>query len=159
MRHGLSDRIAGLMAVAAGCVFVREAWKLYRYRTDLWIGDHVFPGLVGIGLLLSGAMLLLSPKVSREEEAPGQAGGLRRRVAAVPAVLFGYTLVLPWAGYVLSTLAAALLLFRTIGGFRWRTCLWMAALAAVFMGLLFVEWLHTPLPAGKMFELRGVMAR
>jgi len=159
LRHGWSDRIAGLMAVAAGGVFIREAWKLYRYRTDLWIGDHVFPGLVGIGLLLSGAMILLSPADSRGEEAPGRTEGFRRRVAAVPAVLFGYTLVLPWAGYVISTLAAALLLFRTIGGYRWRTCIWMAAVAAVCMELLFVEWLHTPLPTGKILELKGVMAR
>jgi len=151
------------MALAAGGVFVREAWKLYRYRTEIWIGDHVFPGAVGIGLLLAGAVLLFRPEDSREEETSGQATGetkaLRRRVAAVPAVLIGYALALPWVGYLLGTLAAALLLFRAIGGYRWRTCLWMAAAAALCMDLLFVEWLHTPFPVGKLLDVKGVIAR
>ncbi|WP_438447664.1 tripartite tricarboxylate transporter TctB family protein [Gorillibacterium sp. sgz5001074] len=154
MKHIWQDRLAGLLVLIAGALSLREAEKLYRFHNGAWIGDHVFPALVGAGFVVLGLILLVRPGLGpAADEGERTERGTVIRVAAVPAILLGYTLLLPWAGYLLGTFAAAALLFRTVGTYRWRICLPAALLVTVCLDLLFIRWLNTPLPAGHILWL------
>lgn len=153
MIKGLEDRAAGVLVSIAGCLSLWEAGKLYPYRSGLFGGDHVFPGLAGFGLLVSGLVLSVYPDKRHGESEPPPEKGVGRKVAILPAVLFGYTVLLPMIGYQIGTFAAAVLLFRVLGVYRWRSCLLWSVILTVAFQLVFVEWLHTPLPAGKLMKL------
>lgn len=171
MRKGLEDRLAGIATLAAGALSLVQASALYRYHTGLLEGDHVFPALVGFGLLLAGMILAIRPGARNAEMEKAAVSSLSeetkaepinkpepkdhalgRKIAAIPAVLFGYTLLMPLAGYLASTFAAAYVLFRVLGSYRHGKCLLAAAVTTVLLELVFVLWLNTPLPAGRWIQ-------
>ncbi|MDF2924649.1 MAG: hypothetical protein K0R57_3563 [Paenibacillaceae bacterium] len=212
------DRVTGLAVFLAGLLSLREAFRLYQYRSGLLGGDHVFPGIIGLGLLGAGLLLAVFPekeehgkaadsvqvdsgqeefekldseeldsaeekfekldyeKIDPEEPGSGDAAfsgaihrmrtdgvrGIRSRLphlpreAVIPVVLLGYTLLLPLAGYLPSTFLACMLLFRFLGAYAWHRCLLGAVLATAGLNFIFIEWLHTPLPAGRLLQqIRG----
>lgn len=150
MNQRLKERISACLVCAAGGLSLWEAGKLYRFRAGFLIGDHVFPGLVGLGLIVCGLFLLRRPVRRRAEEEGERPKSDLRRVASIPFILSGYALLLPWAGFMIGTFAAAALLFRTVGAYPWGKCLLGALLVTASMELVFVQWLNTPLPSGKI---------
>lgn len=155
----ISDRIGGLFAFVLGTLALLEGLKLYTYRVGEWSGDHVFPIVIGVALFAAGSILLIRPSLrtiqaasaSDNDQTPSAAAietSGRFKIAAVPGLLIGYVLLLPWAGYVAATWVAAVLLFRIIGSYGWLVSVIGAVVLTGALDLLFVEWLHTPLPAG-----------
>ncbi|MFD1772418.1 tripartite tricarboxylate transporter TctB family protein [Paenibacillus rhizophilus] len=66
-----ADRSAGVLAVLAGCLSLREAYRLYPYHVSLLGGDHTFPAFIGAGLALAGVWLVLFPGPSAKLSAAG----------------------------------------------------------------------------------------
>jgi putative tricarboxylic transport membrane protein len=157
---GLNNRIGGLAAAIGGGMALWETHKLYRYRTGLLAGDHVFPGFIGAGLLLCGLLLLIKPgrtqpdaPVDIPDPVDTEDRRVRLRMAAVPAILLAYAVMLPWTGYRLGTLAAAVLLFRLVGGYALWKCLAAGLIATICLDVVFVQWLNTPLPSSSWLHI------
>ncbi|MBW4081028.1 tripartite tricarboxylate transporter TctB family protein [Paenibacillus sp. S150] len=170
----MADRLAGALTVLAGCLALREAWKLYPYHVSLLGGDHVFPAFIGAGLLLCGLWLLaasrgqahkalvgrnpeevLARKAAMDEPEVRAAPPLLRRswpkAGLIPPLLLIYTVLLQSVGYALSTFVASLLLLRLLGG-GWRRSGLYALVLTSGLFLVFIEWLHTPFPAGTVWH-------
>lgn len=177
----MADRAPGMLAVLAGCLALREAWKLYPYHVSLLGGDHVFPAFIGAGLILCGLWLLAvsgqAGKAKLPPEAPARTLGVqtsgalftetlaeaevpavqpfwrsRIKTGFIPLLLLIYTVLLQSVGYAISTFAAALLLLRLLGGGGWWRCSLYALVLTSGLYLVFIEWLHTPFPAGTVWH-------
>ncbi|MFB5265573.1 tripartite tricarboxylate transporter TctB family protein [Paenibacillus enshidis] len=148
-----ADRTAGALAVLIGAAALAEAVKLFQYKAGLWIGDHVFPFLLGAGLVLSGIALTVKGSAAQAIVKPFPAGRTAVMLSAVTALLFAYLFLMTWIGYTAATLVCSLLLFRWIGAMRW----WRAVLSAVLLTsvlyFIFITWLMTPLPVGRWVEV------
>ncbi|NGM83718.1 tripartite tricarboxylate transporter TctB family protein [Paenibacillus sp. 7124] len=66
-----ADRSAGALAVLAGCLSLREAYRLYPYHVSQLGGDHTFPAFIGAGLALAGIWLVLFPGPSARSSSAG----------------------------------------------------------------------------------------
>lgn len=148
----VADRSAGLLAVLAGSLSFREACRLYPFHVSLLGGDHLFPAFIGAGLVVAGIWLTLFPRKAADiAVASGDGKGalvLFSKPAAIPLLLLLYTFLLPAAGYPASTFFAAVFLFRLLRVDGWWRSILYALLLTAGLYLVFIEWLHTPFPAG-----------
>ena len=81
-------------------------------------------------------------------------GGVRwLRGVFVVLALLGYTLVFSSLGYLLSTLALLLFLFKTIEPQRWTVAIGGAVLASLISFVVFALWLDVQLPRGILERL------
>lgn len=84
-----------------------------------------------------------------EEEADGKsAWELHLRAIGMLALGVGYLLVVPYLGYTLSIIALLLAVALYIGAKLGPKTLAVAGIGGVFFYLLFVQFLHIPLPPG-----------
>ncbi len=69
-------------------------------------------------------------------------------VGKIVAAMIGYVLVLPWLGYMLSTIILFIILFR-VGGFRrWALILFCSLLTTTISYLIFSSCLNLRFPKG-----------
>jgi putative tricarboxylic transport membrane protein len=161
----LSDRVTGLFLVALGSGAAYGGWLLPPVPGQQ-IGPNVFPMVVGIGLVLCGAMIALGVGRSFEEEvelvpepeptAPGseaeepagRAGWAHGLLALVPpALLLFYVFAVDRLGFAIT--AAAMIFTTALAlGARLRLAIPLAILAPLFVHLVFSKLLRVPLPAG-----------
>lgn len=84
-----------------------------------------------------------------DEEAEGKsAWKLHLRAIGMLALGVGYLLIVPYLGYALSIILLLLAVALYIGAKFGRKTLAIAGIGGVFFYLLFVQFLHIPLPAG-----------
>lgn len=140
-----ADRIGGIVTAVVGGITLSEAARLYAYRTDVLVGDHVIPAVVGILLCLLGLVLALKKPEERTREPFPRGRALVVLVLAFVFLLL-YRYLIPAAGYFASTLLVAAALFKAIGAYRWPKTLLYAGLAAVLLYAVFAVWLQTPFP-------------
>lgn len=154
----LSNRVTGLFLVALGGASAYGGWLLPPVPGQQ-IGPDVFPMVIGIGLMLCGAMIALDIGQSFEEEpeleppAPGEAPPepitwLRGLKALVPpGLLLFYMLAVDRLGFALT--AAAMIFTASMAlGARVRLAIGMAIFAPVLVHLVFSKLLRVPLPPG-----------
>ncbi|AJY74203.1 tripartite tricarboxylate transporter TctB family protein [Paenibacillus beijingensis] len=140
-----ADRIGGIATVIIGGITLTESARLYAYRTDVLIGDHVLPAIVGILLCLLGLALTLKKPEERAPE-PFPKGKSLFVLFAAFALLVLYRYLIPVTGYFVSTLLVSAGLFKVIGAYRWPKTLLYAGLTAALLYVIFVYWLQTPFP-------------
>jgi putative tricarboxylic transport membrane protein len=114
-------------------------------------GPAWFPGLIGIGLALCGALLLREglreraalwalPQWTRRARP-------RRALAAVLAGLVGYILLSDRLGFHITAVLVLALWLRALGA-SWRMTAAVAIIATVVIHLAFYKVLRVPLPWG-----------
>lgn len=149
------DSFGALIFVGIGFLVLREAHRLQAYASSVYVGDHTFPGIVGMVLVVLGGMLLIQSwrGKGRTEAAARPDGAIQRRMRLFLclAVLFLYAALITLAGYVLATFATSVALFRLIGGYRWPVSLLYAAVLTACQYILFIYWLQIPLSNGSLF--------
>jgi len=112
------------------------------------------PGFTAVlsGVLLFGlSVVWLIPTLVRRAEAARRffpEAASARKVALIVAALVGFTLLLEWAGFLLTTLVFMLFLLRAIEPQRWRTTLLLSSLTAILCLLVFQVWLQVQFPEG-----------
>lgn len=114
------------------------------------MGDHTLPLVLGITMVVLGAILgLLPPKGEQAEPLP--AWPILKKMMVCILCMGGYCLLIPITGYLLPTCAAAWVLFRVIGDYPvWKSLL-VAALLTSCLYLVFIMWLKITFPAGWLF--------
>lgn len=118
-------------------------------------GSGFFPlvlGLMLMGLAAAHAFKLHLERPQPAPPAPPEAAAVRpdegtRRVLLFIGIVALATALLHSIGYVAASFLLMLGLLRVLG-VRWGTAALLAAAAAVAAHVLFVRWLHIPMPAG-----------
>jgi putative tricarboxylic transport membrane protein len=157
----LSDRTTGLFLVALGAVTAYAGSRLPPVPGQQ-IGPNVFPMVIGVGLVLCGALIALGIGHHFEEEAeadltahsdeagaPAPAAWWWRGLMTLvpPGLLVFYVLAVDRLGF-LATAATLVLVAALALGARVRLAVPLALVAPVFVHLVFSKLLRVPLPEG-----------
>lgn len=157
----LSDRFTGLFLVALGGLSAYGGSRLPPVPGQQ-IGPNVFPMVVGVGLILCGALIALGIGRHFEEEAEAdlaahsaapseaqQGNSWARGLLALvpPGLLLFYVLAVDRLGF-LPTAAIIVLVSAVALGARLRLAVPIAIAAPLFVHLVFYKLLRVPLPAG-----------
>ena len=154
----LSDKTTGLFLVGLGSLAAYGGWLLPPVPGQQ-IGPNVFPMVIGIGLMLCGAMIALGVGHSFEEEPelepaspgmepPAPPGWARSLLALVPpGLLLFYVYTVDRLGFAVT---AAIMVFTAAMalGARLRLAIPLAIVAPLFVHLAFSKLLRVPLPQG-----------
>lgn len=139
--------IGGFITILFGLLSLYEASKLNSYSEDLLIGDHVFPGVIGILLVVFGLSLVFERKIDHKKV--GFVKGKTRTVLfASILILLIYSFLIVVVGYVISTLLASVCLIRLIGNYRWIISILIGGIITAVFYILFIILLKTPFPIG-----------
>ncbi|MCU9614777.1 tripartite tricarboxylate transporter TctB family protein [Caldibacillus lycopersici] len=136
-----------IVTILIGMLSVVEARKLYPYGMNLLTGDHAFPGLIGILLIIAGVFLLFSKGNSNDNQ-PLPKGKVKYSMIFTIIVLLLYCYVMEYVGYLISTFLAIICLMQLIGKYRLVFSAFTAALFTAGLYYLFIVLLKTPLPSG-----------
>lgn len=149
-----ADTFTALIALAA------SAFILLQGR-ELGLGRPSDPGsgfiLFWTGIIMTGlsAVLLVQSIAARAEAATGLGAafaGLRwGKVLYVVALMLLYTAAVEYLGFILTTAALLLVLFKTVEPQSWRVAILGSLLTTLGAWAVFVAWLGTQLPAGSLF--------
>lgn len=143
-------RFSAYTSIFLGLLSFLEAIKLYRYGTGFLIGDHAFPGVIGILLVLAGISLyFIKEDPKKENTFPN--GKTRNMMLATIGVLFGYCFVMEYIGYTLATFISFVILIKMIGNYRWLTLTLLAGVFTATLYYVFIGLLKTPLPTLNLF--------
>lgn len=159
----LSDRVTGSFLVGLGAL---AAWGGSRLPPvpGQEVGPNVFPMVVGIGLVICGALVALGIGRRFEEEAQAdlaahsdetaapEATSYPPWVAAVRvllpcALLVFYVYTVNWLGFLLTAAILVAVTARTLGA-SWLLTLVVGIGGPVFVSLVFGKLLRVPLPPG-----------
>ena len=149
MRKGLAaDRVAGAIFILLGIFALVEGWRLLPLRSRGMPGDDAFPLLLGLVMVVLGAILAFVLKPRQGSPVSWPRGQQAISMLESAGILVLYWIVLPYLGFAISTFMAASGLFYAIGGYRWYGCLLSSAvLTSAFYGI-FIIWLKMAFPVG-----------
>jgi putative tricarboxylic transport membrane protein len=153
----MSDRVTGAVLVALGGI---SAWSGSGLPAvpGQDVGPAAFPMVIGIGLMICGALIVLGIGQSfevPEEGAPAAPGGSRTarsrlgglRALVPPGLMLFYVLAAEPLGF-LPTAALIVLITALVLGARLKLAVPLALLAPVGVHLAFYKLLRVPLPPG-----------
>jgi putative tricarboxylic transport membrane protein len=147
---GRAGRIAGLaiLVVAIVTAILASGFRV-GFLTDP-IGPRALPWLASLLLAVGGAMM-----IARPGSPPASiAAPMRAKVSLAIGAFVMYAIVLPLAGFVLSTAFLMALLARFYGG-RWVQGIAAGVIFGGSLWLLFARALGVPLPLGAIFSWGG----
>jgi putative tricarboxylic transport membrane protein len=143
-----ADIASSLFWMALGAFVVWSGW-------DLELGTLTDPGsgflLFWVGLIIIGLAAVVLINALREAAGAPQAllaGARWRRVVLVLVALTAYGWVLPQLGFILTTTAVLIFLFKAVEPQRWSIAIGGAIASALIAYLIFKVWLGAQLPAG-----------
>jgi putative tricarboxylic transport membrane protein len=140
------DRIGGILSILLGFLSIKESIKLYPYGNKLLTGDHTFPGVIGVLLIIAGLTLVF--KRNHEPLKEGLPKGKTARIMVTSILsLLVYCFLIGMIGYFFSTIITFIFLFKTMGNYRWLFSLVLAVILTTAFYLLFIVLLKTPFPS------------
>jgi putative tricarboxylic transport membrane protein len=157
----LSDRITGSFVATLGVLATYGGSQLPPVPGQD-VGPSAFPMVIGIGLILCGAMIALGIGHSFEEEAEADLAAVegppqraqpaappifKLRALLPPGLLLFYVYAADRLGFV-PTAAVMIFAASVAFGARLRVALPLAILAPVAIHLIFYKLLRVPLPPG-----------
>jgi hypothetical protein len=148
------ERIVSLAVLAASGAYLAGALAL-PVGTAARPGPGFFPLAVG-AFAVAVALVWAAIAFRRSPTAPAPSAALpaaegRRRVLATAAVLVGFCLLLPRAGYPLSAVLFVTVLLRNLGA-RWPAAVATGLVSAAASYYLFGVLLSVPLPRGFLLD-------
>ena len=143
-----ADIASSLFWMAVGAFVAWSGW-------DLELGTVSDPGsgflLFWVGLIMAGLAAVVLVNALREAAGAPQpllAGARWRRVVLVLAALTVYGWALPRLGFIVTTTAVLIFLFKAVEPQRWSVAIGGAVASALSAYLIFKVWLGAQLPAG-----------
>lgn len=152
----VNDALLGALLIALAVALALYAQTFPNVPGQEY-GAAVFPTLVAIGLLGSGALLVRSGLRSR---APAIAWadwsrerhGVRNVLITIALIVF-YIVASDRLGFMVVTAPTLLVLLRLFG-VGWMTSIAVAILVTLLIQYLFGTWLYVPLPWGLLAPVR-----
>lgn len=111
-------------------------------------GSGFFPCAVGVLLTVSGLHTGLSALRAGRPAAPKLGAGAVRRTLLMLASFAAWLVLLPFAGYVVTTFVVATAMARTVGLEGWTRPIALAIVLAAALYLLFDVLFYVDLPRG-----------
>ena len=157
----IPDKVSGMMLVGLGSA-AAYGGSLLPPVPGQQVGPEVFPMVVGIGLVLCGALItfgvgseiereaeaeLAAHSVDLEPEAPRPPLLNAAKTLLPPALLLAYVFVGDRLGFVPTAFFMVLAISLTMGA-RLKLALPLALIAPVVVHLVFLKLLRVPLPPG-----------
>jgi len=108
------------------------------------------------GILLAGLSLLLFMKTFRSQEAARESpwkGVQWQKGLKIVVYLIVYVAVFKWLGFLISTFALLLLLFKSLEPQRWSVALLLSAVTTILCFLIFGYFLELRFPQGILKEV------
>jgi len=146
-----ADRIAGAALLALAVAYAAFALRQYAYWGENGPGPGFLPFWVGLVLALLATMLLVGGVRSRdagEPWLPDRTGLLR--IGLVLGATIAYVALLGVLGMTLATVLFLVVLVRWPDRQPWPVAIAVAVGVAAANYLVFVRWLHVPLPEGPL---------
>jgi hypothetical protein len=142
----------GLVLLGLSAAYLVTALGFPR-GTSAQPGAGFYPVLVGAGLCAVAAVFTAGA-VRRRWTVRRQAlpAGAQGRVASTAAAVLGFCALLPWIGYLATTLLFVGAVYWRLGERRWRRVLVTAAASTAVSYYLFGVALGVPLPRGVLFD-------
>jgi putative tricarboxylic transport membrane protein len=142
----LADRVGGLISIIFGGLSLYEALRLYPTSLSFYVGDHIMPGVIGIGLIVLGLLAVFVKGQSFKVEYPDRQ--MMLKIAGIFGVLLGYCVLLYFLGFAIATFLISIASFRIIGSYNYRKSVLFSAIQTVCVYAIFVYWLNMPFPGG-----------
>ncbi|MGG3885042.1 tripartite tricarboxylate transporter TctB family protein [Brevibacillus panacihumi] len=142
----LADRVGGLISIIFGGLSLYEALRLYPTSLSFYVGDHIMPGVIGIGLIVLGLLAVFVKGQSFKVEYPDRQ--MMLKIGGIFGVLLGYCVLLYYLGFAIATFLISIALFRIIGSYNYRKSVLFSAIQTVCVYAIFVYWLNMPFPGG-----------
>ena len=140
-----ADRIWGMVLLLFGGVYLVEGIRIPPAAIGDPLGPRTFPTVLGVVLLVCGAILLCRPQRRK-------AAVIERKlfvpVMLLAGLLVAYALSLAWLGYPQATFLFMIIAARMMGE---RSLAWSLPIAVGFsvgIYLVFMRLLMIPLPPG-----------
>ncbi|MFB5198017.1 tripartite tricarboxylate transporter TctB family protein [Neobacillus sp. KR4-4] len=144
------DRIGAIISIILGCLSIVESIRLYPYGNKILTGDHTFPGLIGVLLVIAGGILLFE-RTSKEKTKPVLPRGRTAFIMIVSiGSLFIYCLLIEYIGYFFSTMITFIYMIKIIGNYRWIFSILISVVLTTALYLLFIVLLKTPFPSNNL---------
>ena len=141
----------GVFFVLLGAFALTQSLQLELWQRGGIPGPGMFPAVLSSGLIVLGALVVISRVRGNPADFPAFEILSRDELRRVGVVAVGLTVsvvLLPFAGYFLSTLALVAFLIYGVERLRsWGALLTVVAMPTAFF-LLFVVLLHVRLPGG-----------
>ena len=149
-----ADTFTSALALAVSAFILLQGRELGLGRaSDPGSGFILF--WTGIIMTALSAVLLVQSLAAKAQDAAGLGdafAGLRwGKVVYVVALMVLYAAVVEYFGFILSTAALLLVLFKTVESQSWRVAIIGSALTTLGAWAVFVAWLGTQLPVGILF--------
>jgi putative tricarboxylic transport membrane protein len=157
----ISDKVSGTALVALGAA-ATYGGSLLPPVPGQQVGPNVFPMVVGVGLMLCGAMIAFGVGSVLEQEAEADLAAHSDKVEPEtppsplvnaaktllpPALLLAYVFVGDSLGFVPTAFAIVLAISLAMGA-RLKLALPLALIAPIVVHLIFLKLLRVPLPPG-----------
>jgi putative tricarboxylic transport membrane protein len=141
------DKIGGITSILLGALSIFESIRLYPYSNKILTGDHTFPGLIGVLLVIAGVSLVFKRKKQETEQPVLPKGRTAFIMIASIAILILYCILIGFIGYFFSTIITFICLIKIIGNYRWIFTALIAGVLTTALYLLFIVLLKTPFPS------------
>jgi putative tricarboxylic transport membrane protein len=147
-----ADRVTAALLLAFAVAFSVGALKQYQWWGSGGPGPAFMPFWLGVVMALLALTMLLR---SMKPQDPGGAwfprGEGLRDMLVVLAATIAFVALLNVTGMIIGTALYIAFLVRYLGRHRWWVALVIALAAAGFNWLVFVHWLHVPMPEGLLW--------
>jgi putative tricarboxylic transport membrane protein len=158
------DAFLGFLLLSIGGYFANASWRLPAGPDPSAPGPGVAPGLLGIALVLCGAVLTLQAVIAQSKRLPSKTTTLEatasgatkdmRRKPVIAIILLGTcAALLESFGFMLSTFLFLFAGFILLGNARWQAAVSAAAITSVSLWLFFTKLLGVGLPFGRLVEI------
>ena len=137
------DRVAGGVLLLVSIVVVIASWQLPETAAADVMGPKMYPMI--LACILAGfsiALMLARPRAGRAKVTREL---LVRSFLPIVGLLALYVALIPWLGFVVSTLGLLLTCFRLKGERRWGLNVTVALGSTLTIYLLFAFLLNVPL--------------
>jgi putative tricarboxylic transport membrane protein len=139
------DRVASVMFLAVGVLFIIGSKQLSSSSYGSVVGPDIFPFILGIILVLLSIRLFYETIISKGEYRAK--GNLEYKPFLIIFVAtLAYILTLETIGYVITTFVFLFVCFQTMERSKWLTSLIISAAFSGIVYFLFVEVLKGTLP-------------
>jgi putative tricarboxylic transport membrane protein len=145
---------AGIVGIILSAGYLHMTLELPMGEMDQ-PGAGVFPLLVA-GILFVASLSSLWEGWHHRAHSPTldlPEGSDRTRLLKLIALLLVYFLIIPWAGFSLSSILFCGLLIRLLSELTWIRSAAYALLMTAAIHIIFITILKVPMPAGELIEL------
>lgn len=133
LKSRAGDALASLLLLLLAILVYHWASDFPQRKGDA-LGPDFFPKILAVVLGLLAGLMMVEPLLMKKPP-QAEAGKDYRLTTFVAALIFVYVLVLPWAGFLVSTI---LFLTTTIYSLRRKHFLRIAILSALFSASIYL---------------------